>query len=105
GIELTAMELLAGWGLAMVDRADGAPSAAAARCHAILERWQQTEERHYVVPAFRWATTFFVEQGGGAGAGPSAGNGAVAPAGRRPSGCWPRRSTSIWCHPRTGSAP
>jgi len=71
-IELAAMELLATWGLAIVDQADGAPDAAAERCRSILERWQQTEERHYVIPALRWAATFFVESGDGAGARPCA---------------------------------
>jgi len=80
-IELTAMELLSGWGLALADRADGAHGAAAARCQSLLERWQQTEERHYVVPAFRWATTFFAEE---LGDGDGRGDGDVAGAGARP---------------------
>jgi len=62
-IELAAMEMLAGWGLAIVDQTDGATDAAAAHCRQILERWRQTEDRHYVVAPLRWATTFFAENG------------------------------------------
>jgi DNA-binding CsgD family transcriptional regulator len=67
-IELAAMELLSAWGLALVDQVAGAPAAAAQRCRWILERWQRTEERHYVVPPLRWATSFLAESGDGAGA-------------------------------------
>ncbi len=62
-IELTAMELLSEWGLAVVDEIDGARERAAARCRAILERWEGTEERHYAIAALRWAATFFAEGG------------------------------------------
>jgi DNA-binding NarL/FixJ family response regulator len=33
-----------------------------------LERWKQTEDRHYVVSPLRWATTFFAEAGDSGGA-------------------------------------
>jgi DNA-binding CsgD family transcriptional regulator len=59
-IELAAMELLSGWGLAVLDQARS-PAAAAGRCRVILERWQATEERHYVVSPLRWAATAFAE--------------------------------------------
>ena len=62
-IELAAMELLSGWGLAIVDSAEGATRAAAGHCWALLERWKQTEERHFVISPLRWATTFFAESG------------------------------------------
>jgi DNA-binding NarL/FixJ family response regulator len=67
GIELAAMELLSGWGLAIVDSIEGATQSAASHCWALLERWKQTEERHYVVSPLRWATTFFAESGDAAG--------------------------------------
>jgi ATP/maltotriose-dependent transcriptional regulator MalT len=67
-IELAAMELNAAWGHALTDQAAGAPSPAAERCRWILERWQRTEERHYVVPPLRWATTLLGESGDGDGA-------------------------------------
>jgi DNA-binding CsgD family transcriptional regulator len=67
-IELTAMELLSAWGHALTDQAAGAPAAAAERCRWILERWQRTEERHYVIPPLRWATTLLAESGDGDGA-------------------------------------
>jgi ATP/maltotriose-dependent transcriptional regulator MalT len=62
-IELTAMELLAEWGLALVDDVDGAGERAAERCRAIVERWNGTEERHYAIGALRWAATFLAEAG------------------------------------------
>ena len=58
-IELAAMELLAEWGLALVAQLRGAYSAAAEHCHTMLSRWERIEECHYVVPALRWAATFF----------------------------------------------
>jgi DNA-binding NarL/FixJ family response regulator len=67
GNELAAMELLSGWGLAIVDSIEGATQSAAGHCWALLERWKQTEERHYVVSPLRWATTFFAESGDAAG--------------------------------------
>jgi ATP/maltotriose-dependent transcriptional regulator MalT len=67
-IELAAMELNAAWGHALTDQAAGAPASAAERCRWILERWQRTEERHYVVPPLRWATTLLAEAGDGDGA-------------------------------------
>jgi DNA-binding NarL/FixJ family response regulator len=67
GIELAAMELISGWGLALVDSVDGAMQSAAGHCWALLERWKQTEDRHYVISPLRWATTFFAESGDVAG--------------------------------------
>jgi DNA-binding NarL/FixJ family response regulator len=67
-IELAAMELLAVWGLAVVDHTEGAAGSVAGHCWALLERWRQTEDRHYAVSPLRWATTFFAESGDAAGA-------------------------------------
>jgi DNA-binding NarL/FixJ family response regulator/lipopolysaccharide biosynthesis regulator YciM len=67
-IELVAAELLAAWGLAIADSAEGATGSAAEHCRSILERWGQTEDRHYVVAPLRWATSLFAESGDGAGA-------------------------------------
>jgi DNA-binding NarL/FixJ family response regulator len=67
-IELAAMELLSTWGLAIVDQVEGATESAAGQCWSILERWKQTEDRHYVISPLRWATTFFAESGDAAGA-------------------------------------
>jgi len=66
-IELAAMELLSGWGLAIVDSVEGDTQSAAGHCWTLLERWKQTEERHYVISPLRWATTFFAESGDAAG--------------------------------------
>jgi tetratricopeptide (TPR) repeat protein len=67
-LELVAMELHAIWGLAIVDQTESAAESAAGHCWSILERWKQTEDRHYAVSPLRWATTFFAESGDGAGA-------------------------------------
>ncbi len=58
-IELAAMEVLATWGLAQVAELSGDLDAAAEHCRAILARWEQIEDCHYVVPALRWSATFF----------------------------------------------
>jgi DNA-binding CsgD family transcriptional regulator len=67
-IELAAMELLSTWGLAVVDQVEQATDSAASHCWSILERWKQTEDRHYAISPLRWATTFFAESGDAAGA-------------------------------------
>jgi DNA-binding NarL/FixJ family response regulator len=67
-IELAPMDLLATWGLAIVDQTEGATESAAGHCRAIVERWKQTEDRHYAISPLRWATTFLSESGDGAGA-------------------------------------
>jgi DNA-binding NarL/FixJ family response regulator len=66
-IELAAVELLSTWGLAIVDQAEGATGSAGGHCWSMLERWRQTEDRHYAVSPLRWATTFFAESGDGPG--------------------------------------
>jgi DNA-binding NarL/FixJ family response regulator len=59
---------LAAWGLALLDYAQDAQRGAVDRCHGILESWQQTEERHYVISPLRWATSFLTECGDADGA-------------------------------------
>jgi ATP/maltotriose-dependent transcriptional regulator MalT len=59
-IELVAMELLSAWGLATLDHARS-PAAAAERCRELLERWRETEERHYAISPLRWAASVFAE--------------------------------------------
>jgi DNA-binding CsgD family transcriptional regulator len=58
-IELAAMELLSSWGLAVVDELAGNDGDAARRCQGLLEHWRRTEERHYSIPALRWAVSLF----------------------------------------------
>ena len=68
-IELVPAEILAAWGLALVDDGEaGGRPAAAERCRRILERWQETEDRHYAISPLRWAATVLAEAGDGAGA-------------------------------------
>jgi DNA-binding NarL/FixJ family response regulator len=66
-IELAPVELLSTWGLAIVDQSEGATESAVGHCWAVLERWRQTEDRHYAIAPLRWATTFFAESGDAAG--------------------------------------
>jgi DNA-binding NarL/FixJ family response regulator len=58
-IELAAMELLSTWGIAVVDELEGNGDSAAAHYRGLLERWGRTSERHYVIPALRWAVSLF----------------------------------------------
>ena len=67
-IELAAMELMASWGLALLDDLNGDRAAAAEYCRAMLNRWEQIEDRHYVIAPLRWAVTLFAGQGAGADA-------------------------------------
>jgi DNA-binding CsgD family transcriptional regulator len=67
-IELAAMELYSTWGLAIADQVDGATESAARNCWSLVERWRQTEDRHYAISPLRWATTFFAESGDADGA-------------------------------------
>ena len=62
-IELAAMELLAAWGLALIDELNGAYDRAAERGRFVLDRWQRMEDVHYAVPALRWLVTFFAMTG------------------------------------------
>jgi DNA-binding CsgD family transcriptional regulator len=65
-IELIAMELFSGWGLAVLEQAR-TPDGAAEHCRAILDRWSESEERHYAISPLRWSATAFAEvQEGGA---------------------------------------
>jgi|GEM_PF-357734 len=71
--ELLAVEVLAVWGLGLLDEAEGAAQGAVDRAHAILERWRQTgEELHYTIAPLRWASTVLAEAGDAAGARASA---------------------------------
>ncbi|MBV9894178.1 MAG: AAA family ATPase [Chloroflexi bacterium] len=58
-IELAPMQILGAWGLAMVDDMEGLSEHSVQRCREFLHIWAQTEERHFAIPALRWATTLF----------------------------------------------
>ncbi len=62
-IELTAVELLSAWGLAVLEDQAGARTAATDRLRQVLARVNRTQERHYCVPALQWAATFFGRHG------------------------------------------
>lgn len=62
-IEMAPMELENLWGLAYVDALQEEHEAATDKCRSLLKRWEQTEDRHYIVPALRWTATYFAEVG------------------------------------------
>jgi len=62
-VEKTSLELNCLWSLASVEELLGQPEAAATRYRELLQRWERTEERYYMVPALRWAATFFASLG------------------------------------------
>jgi len=54
--------------LARVAAAEGSDAEAAERCHAILARWEDSDDHHYAVGGIRWAAGFFAARGDRAGA-------------------------------------
>ena len=61
--QFMVIEFESAWGLACVDELNGEFEAAAEQYRFVLDRWEQTEDVHYVVPTLRWASTFFAGQG------------------------------------------
>ncbi len=57
--EIFGLEIVCTWGLAIVSASEGDADSAVSHCHTLIERWEQTEERHYVIPPLRWAATLF----------------------------------------------
>ena len=62
-IELTAVELLSAWGLAVLEAQAGAVAAATDRIRQALALITDTQERHYCVPFLQWAATFCATRG------------------------------------------
>ncbi|HET6193929.1 MAG TPA: helix-turn-helix transcriptional regulator [Trebonia sp.] len=62
-IELTAVELLSAWGLAVLEAQAGAVTAATDRIRQALALVGETQERHYCVPFLQWAATFCATHG------------------------------------------
>jgi DNA-binding CsgD family transcriptional regulator len=62
-IKLTPVELLSGWGLAMVEAQAGAVAAATDRIRQAVALVTQTQERHFCVPLLQWAATFCATHG------------------------------------------
>ena len=48
--------------LARVAAAQGAMEEAGERCHAILGRWEESDDHHYAVGGLRWGAAFFAAQ-------------------------------------------
>jgi DNA-binding CsgD family transcriptional regulator len=49
-------------GLARVAAAEGAPEEAGEHCRALLARWEESEDHHYVVKGLRWAAAFYARR-------------------------------------------
>ncbi len=59
------VELMSGWGLALIDDLDGRPEAAAEGWRSLVRRWEQTQDGYYIITPARWAVTFFARLGKG----------------------------------------
>jgi DNA-binding CsgD family transcriptional regulator len=57
-IELTAVQLNSGFGLAVLEAQAGAVAAATDRIRQAIARVGETQERHYSVPLLQWSATF-----------------------------------------------
>jgi DNA-binding CsgD family transcriptional regulator/tetratricopeptide (TPR) repeat protein len=62
-IELVAMELLATWGLALLDEASGRTERARQSYRQAVLRCTETDERHYCVPILQFAAARFAVDG------------------------------------------
>jgi DNA-binding CsgD family transcriptional regulator/tetratricopeptide (TPR) repeat protein len=62
-IELVAMELLSGWGLALLDEFAGHFERAADGYRHVVARCRDTDERHYCVPGLVFAAARFAHDG------------------------------------------
>ncbi len=62
-IDLVAMEILATWGLALVDEAGGRLDRAVESYRHVLIRCRETDERHYCVPVLLFAAARFAACG------------------------------------------
>jgi DNA-binding CsgD family transcriptional regulator/tetratricopeptide (TPR) repeat protein len=62
-IELTAVQLLSGWGLAVLEAQAGAVTAATDRIRQAIALVTRTQERHYCLPFLQWAATFCATHG------------------------------------------
>jgi class 3 adenylate cyclase/DNA-binding CsgD family transcriptional regulator len=71
--EYMVMKFESAWGLARVAELEKAHDAAAEHSRFLLDFWAETEDRHYSIPALRWAATFFGRRGDAASAGACAG--------------------------------
>ena len=49
-------------GLARLAASEKRPEEAAERCHSVLARWEDSEDRHYAVKGLRWSAGFFARR-------------------------------------------
>jgi len=61
--EVLAMELLGGWGLALVEEQTGQLDAAEGRYRRLADRWRETQDRHDGIPVLAAAAAFFAGRG------------------------------------------
>jgi DNA-binding NarL/FixJ family response regulator len=54
--------------LAWIAAAEGADDEAARRCRELLDRWERSEDHHYVLRGLRWSAEFLASRGDLAGA-------------------------------------
>jgi DNA-binding NarL/FixJ family response regulator len=59
----TAVELAALFALAVTEQNEGNNDEADRGYRSMIERWQQTSERHDIIPCLCWAATFFADRG------------------------------------------
>jgi DNA-binding CsgD family transcriptional regulator len=64
-IDLLSMQVDTSAALAAVAEGEGDIDAAASQCRFLLQRWAQSEDRHYAVWPLRWASSFFARRGDG----------------------------------------
>lgn len=62
-LDKASLEIDSTWSLATLEVLSGDREAAATLYRSLLQRREITEERHYSVPALRWAATFFAGMG------------------------------------------
>jgi len=57
--KIAAMELVVLWGLAVLEEMETDNDAAEQHYRMLMQRWEETQDRHDAIPALCWAATFF----------------------------------------------
>lgn len=61
--EVAGLRIVSIWGLALLAEKEGKDDSTAEWCSSILSFLEQTEERHYVIPALHWAVSYYSSRG------------------------------------------
>jgi DNA-binding NarL/FixJ family response regulator len=56
-------EIYTRFGLVLVETSAGDHDAAAERWRALIDRWERSEDRHYILAPLQWGATYFAERG------------------------------------------